>query len=69
MANLQDEIETILRSVNKAEHFINIAKIKLNGLCRDVEKSGDSVLAPQSGLPQETQRKLASKLRKPRKVS
>lgn len=69
MQNLQEEIESILKTVNRAEHFLGIAKVKLNRLCREAEKSEVKNLTRPSGLSHKEQEKMALRLRQSRKVS
>ncbi len=70
MPTIQEEIESILKTVEKTEQFLGIVKTKLNRLCREAEKSEvKSLTRPMGQLSQKTQARIASKLRKVRKVS
>jgi hypothetical protein len=63
MSNTTENIESVLKAIEKAEHFIGIAKVKLNGLCRDVKKSESNTLAHPLGISDKQKAKIASRLR------
>ena len=69
MPTIQEELDSIMRTVDKTEHFLAIVKVKLNRLCREAEKSEVKNLTRPCGLSEKDQMRLALKVRKKQKVS